>query len=137
MKKLLYFSCIIILMVLSSLGIYGCDAAEDYGEEMINIPDTTVTIIDTIKSKTEINFVPVKFDLVVQLSSFSKKENAEKYSVKTDSILSKSTSIINIDGHFLVTIGKFTDPERANAYLEYIRGKGYPEAFVKKVKKTE
>ena len=137
MKKSLYFIILSIIPLFASLLLFGCDAAEDKAEDMMNQPDTTLVMIDTIRTKTEVKFVPVTLDLVIEIASFNNKDNAEKYKAKTDSILNKTTEIIELEDHYIITIGRFTEPDRANAFLDYIKGQGYPQAFIKKVKKIE
>jgi len=137
MKNLLYFLALPFLIFISSACFWGCDAAEDFAEEQMYIPDTTIVQIDTIRTRTEIKFVTVKFELVVQIASFAKKQFADNMSLNADSILGKKTEIIFENNYYIVAVGRFTDPEKANAYMGYVRGKGFPDAFVKKIKKLD
>jgi len=137
MKNLLYFLAIPFLIFISSSCFWGCDTAEEYAEEQMYIPDTTIVKIDTLRTRTEIKFVPVKFELVVQIASFAKKQYADNMSLKVDSILSKKTEIIFENNYYVVAAGRFTDPEKANTYLGYVKGKGFTDAFVKKIKRLD
>jgi len=137
MRKSLYFCILSALPLIASLLFYACDAAEDEAEDRMTRPDTTLVMIDTFKTKTDVKFIPVKLDLVIQIASFTNRENAEKYKMKTDSLLNKTTEILELDNHFLITVGRFTDPDKANAFLDYIKDQGYPQAFIKKVKKLD
>lgn len=133
----MYFTVIPCLLFISSFYFWGCDAAEDYAEQQMYIADTTIVQIDTIRTRTEIKFVPVKFDLVIQIASFARRDYAESMSQKADLSLSKKTEVIIENNYYLVIAGKFTDAEKAKAYLEYVKGKGFPDAFVKKTRRLD
>jgi hypothetical protein len=137
MKNLLYFLALPFLIFISSAFFWGCDAAEEFAEEQMYIADTTIIKIDTIRTRTEIKFVPVKFELIVQIASFARKQYADIMSLKADSILNKKTDIIFEDNYYIVAAGRFTDPEKANAYMGYVKGKGFSDAFVKKIKRLD
>jgi hypothetical protein len=137
MKKPLYFLILSAIPIITSLLLFSCDSAEDEAEDRMTRPDTTMVLYDTIRTKTEIKFVPVKFELVIEIASFKNKENADRFKSKTDSLLNKTTEVLELDNHFIVTVGRFTEPDKANAFLEYIKSRGYPQAFIKKIKKSE
>jgi hypothetical protein len=133
MKNILYFA-IPIIIILISMNFWGCDSAEEFAEEQINKVDTTIVITDTIKSHRDTSFVPVKYQMEIQLGSFATRKYAEAFSAKADEILNRKTEISFDDNIYRVTAGRFTIPDRANAYLEYVKEKGFSDAFVRKIK---
>ncbi len=134
MKNL--FNFVILLLVISaSFILWGCDAAEDFAEQQNSTYDTVIVITDTIKNRTEVKLVPVKFELEIQLGSFASKTYADNLSAKADSVLKGKTEVIFQDNIYRVCAGRFVNPEKANAYLEYVKEKGFGNAFIRKVKK--
>jgi len=133
MKKIFYF-VLPFLALFTSLILGGCDAAEDFAEEQSLTYDTTIVMFDTIRNHTDVNFIPVKFELEIQLGSFTSKKYADILSAKADSVLNKKSEVIYENNIYRVSAERFTNPEKANAYLEYVRGKGFRDAFVKKIR---
>ena len=136
MKKIFYF-VIPFLALFMSFIFCGCDSSEDLAEEQTSLSDTTIVMTDTIRNHTYLNFMPVTFELEIQLGSFATKMYADNLSVKADAILNQNTDVIFENNVYRVSAGRFTDPEKANAYLEYVRGKGFRDAYVKKVRKID
>ena len=133
MKKIFYF-VLPFLALFTSLILGGCDAAEDFAEEQSLTYDTTIVMFDTIRNHTDVNFIPVKFELEIQLGSFTSKKYADILSAKADSVLNKKSEVIYENNIYRVSAERFTNPEKANAYLEYVRSKGFRDAFVKKIR---
>jgi hypothetical protein len=134
MKKIYYF-VVPFLALFTSFIYWGCDAAEDFAEQQITQYDTTIVITDTVKKHTNVKFEPVKFELEIQLGSFASKAYADNLSAKADLLLNRKTEVIFEDNVYRVSAGRFTIPDRANAYLEYVREKGFTDAFIRKIKK--
>ena len=133
MKKIFYFVLPFLALIISFI-FGGCDAAEDFAEEQSLTYDTTIVMFDTIRNHTDVNFIPVKFELEIQLGSFTSKKYADILSAKADSVLNKKSEVIYENNIYRVSAERFTNPEKANAYLEYVRGKGFRDAFVKKIR---
>jgi hypothetical protein len=133
MKKIFYF-VLPFLALFTSFFWGGCDAAEDFAEEQSLSFDTTIVMIDTVRNHTDVNFIPVKFELEIQLGSFTSKKYADILSAKADSVLNKKSEVIYENNIYRVSAERFTNPEKANAYLEYVKGKGFRDAFVKKIR---
>jgi hypothetical protein len=134
MKNIYYF-VVPFLALCASVILWGCDAAEDFAEHQATQYDTTIVINDTVRKHTDAKFEPVKFELEIQLGSFASKTYADNLAAKADLILNRKTEVIFEDNVYRVSAGRFTIPDRANAYLEYVKEKGFTDAYIRKIRK--
>jgi hypothetical protein len=129
-----YFIIIWILSLLFPIIFISCDAAEDEAEQTQVYKDTVIYKYDTVFTKREGKFQPVRYELTIQLGCYNLKENAENLSKKAKELLGREIEIINSGNKFIVVVGKFSEPDRANAYLDFVKSKGINDAFVRNIK---
>lgn len=131
MKIMSFRFCLVLNLVFISLMLYAC-TGEYPDEEVIVVEDTVYVKMDTVIQRYK---PPEKLDLrmVVQLAAFSKKENAEEFAKKAKEKLGFFPNISYFENYYVVTVGSFTDASKAEDYLNYIKGKGFSEAFIRKV----
>lgn len=131
MKNLKFGVCLWLNLMIIPLIFYAC-TGEYPDEEVIVIEDTVYVKIDTFIQRQK---TPEKLNLriVVQLAAFSKKENADEFVKKAKEKLGFFPDVTYFENHYIVTVGSFTDASKAEDYLNYIRSKGFSEAFIRKV----
>jgi stage II sporulation protein D len=76
--------------------------------------------------------VPAAERFVIQVASFSEKENAEEFAATLEHALGEAVSVKfhPASGGYRVRIGSFPDPESAFQEAERLRGQGYQELWV-------
>jgi len=101
-----------------------------------------VTIEDTTKKSTEpeFTFAPQKeeekkriFGYRVQIFAFSERERAEAAKEEAQLILDQPVYVEYVpgfDGEYKVRVGDFISRDEAIKYRDYLRRKGYPDAFI-------
>ncbi|MGB9695804.1 MAG: SPOR domain-containing protein [Ignavibacteria bacterium] len=131
MKNIKFRICLWLNLFIISLIFYAC-TGEYPDEEVIVVEDTVYVKMDTLIQRHK---TTEKLDLrmVVQLAAFSKRENADEFAKKAKEKLGFLPNITYFDNYYIVTVGSFTDASKAEDYLNYIKGKGFSEAFIRKV----
>jgi cell division septation protein DedD len=131
MKNIKSRICIWLNIVIISLMFYAC-TGEYPDEEVIVVKDTVYIEKDTVIQKHK---TPEKLDIrmVVQLAAFSRKENADEFAKKIKDKLGFLPNVSLFENYYIVTVGSFTDASKAEDYLNYIKGKGFSEAFIRKI----
>jgi hypothetical protein len=130
-KKIIYF--VIPVTVLFSVLFYSCSSDVYDEEDIIVVRDTiTIKIDTTIKEQREME--KLRLMLVIQLGAFSNKDYADLFASSASEKLSRDTDVRNVGNLFIVTIGNFTDANKAEDYLMFVKSKGYDKAFIKNIK---
>ena len=128
-KALNYF---VLLLASSTFFFSACTSSEDkkeWDDGLVVVVDTVVVRTDTIK--TELKKVEsIKLNLTVQLAAFVNKDNADQYVIDARERLNTMVDVKFTKGIYKITVGKFDDSERANAYLDFVKSKGFEDAFV-------
>jgi hypothetical protein len=125
-----------VLLLISSTFIFSaCTSSEDskeWDDGLVVVVDTVIVRTDTIK--TELKKVEsIKLNLTVQLAAFVNKDNADQYVIDARERLNTMVDVKFTKGVYRITVGKFDDSERANAYLDFVKSKGFGDAFVNNV----
>lgn len=122
-----------VLLLISSTFIFSActssDDSKEWDDGLVVVVDTVVVRTDTIK--TELKKVEsIKLNLTVQLAAFVNKDNADQYVIDARERLNTMVDVKFTKGIYKITVGKFDDSERANAYLDFVKSKGFEDAFV-------
>lgn len=124
----------VLLLLIGSAFFYSCsssdtDVDEDFNKELVIVVDTVVVRTDTIK--TELKKVEaIKLNLTVQIGAFVNQDNANQYVTDARERLNTMVDMNLKGGVYKVTVGKFDNSERADAYLQFVKSKGYEDAFI-------
>jgi hypothetical protein len=133
MNKINRISLIIIFLVFS-FSYFSCDSSDTVENETGLSKDTVIFKYDTVFVKREGQPKPVRFDITIQLGSYQVKSNAELFAEKVKGLLEKEVNIINVRGKYIVIVGKYTEPDAANSYLQEVKSKGIKDAYVRNIK---
>ena len=122
-----------VLLSISSTFIFSActssDDSKEWDDGLVVVVDTVVVRTDTIK--TELKKVEsIKLNLTVQLAAFVNKDNADQYVIDARERLNTMVDVKFTKGIYKITVGKFDDSDRANAYLDFVKSKGFEDAFV-------
>ena len=122
-----------VLLLISSTFIFSActssDDSKEWDDGLVVVVDTVVVRTDTIK--TELKKVEsIKLNLTVQLAAFVNKDNADQYVIDARERLNTMVDVKFTKGIYKITVGKFDDSDRANAYLDFVKSKGFEDAFV-------
>ena len=122
-----------VLLLISSTVIFSActssDDSKEWDDGLVVVVDTVVVRTDTIK--TELKKVEsIKLNLTVQLAAFVNKDNADQYVIDARERLNTMVDTKFVKGVYKITVGKFDDSDRANAYLDFVKSKGFQDAFV-------
>lgn len=122
-----------VLLLISSTFIFSaCTSSEDskeWDDGLVVVVDTVVVRTDTIK--TELKKVEsIKLNLTVQLAAFVNKDNADQFVTDARERLNTMVDMKFVKGIYKITVGKFDDSDRANSYLDFVKSKGFEDAFV-------
>ena len=122
-----------VLLLISSTFIFSActssDDSKEWDDGLVVVVDTVVVRTDTIK--TELKKVEsIKLNLTVQLAAFVNKDNADQFVTDARERLNTMVDTKFTKGVYKITVGKFDDSDRANAYLDFVKSKGFEDAFV-------
>jgi len=122
-----------VLLLISSTFIFSActssDDSKEWDDGLVVVVDTVVVRTDTIK--TELKKVEsIKLNLTVQLAAFVNKDNADQFVTDARERLNTMVDTKLTKGVYKITVGKFDDSDRANAYLDFVKSKGFEDAFV-------
>jgi len=122
-----------VLLLISSTFIFSActssDDSKEWDDGLVVVVDTVVVRTDTIK--TELKKVEsIKLNLTVQLAAFVNKDNADQFVTDARERLNTMVDTKLTKGVYKITVGKFDDSDRANTYLDFVKSKGFEDAFV-------
>ena len=127
MKKIYIFPFILVTLLLVSL-MSSCSSSDD--EDIYVLRDTVVLNVDTlIKEQRNVQKVNLKF--VIQLAAFSDQSNADAFIISAKEKLNSIPDTRKSGNVLLITVGKFSDATSAQDYLNFVKSKGFTNAFVK------
>jgi len=130
-KKFIYF--FIPIAVVFSVVLYSCSSDVYDEDDIVVVRDTIVITTDTtIKEQREME--KLRLMLVIQLGAFTSKDLADSYASSVNDKLSHAVDVRNVGNVYLVTVGNFTDANKAEEYLHEVKSKGYDKAFIKNIK---
>ena len=125
----------VLLLLIGSALFYSCSSSdtdeidEDFKKELVIVIDTVVVRTDTIK--TELKKVgAIKLNLTVQIGAFVNQDNATQYVSDARGKLNTMVDMNLKGGVYKITVGKFDNSERADAYLQFVKSNGYEDAFI-------
>ena len=125
----------VLLLLIGSALFYSCSSSdtdevdEDFNKELVIVVDTVVVRTDTIK--TELKKVgAIKLNLTVQIGAFVNQDNATQYVSDARGKLNTMVDMNLKGGVYKITVGKFDNSERADAYLQFVKSNGYEDAFI-------
>ena len=125
----------VLLLLIGSALFYSCSSSdtdevdEDFKKELVIVVDTVVVRTDTIK--TELKKVKaIKLNLTVQIGAFVNQDNATQYVSDARERLNTMVDMNLKGGVYKITVGKFDNSERADAYLQFVKSNGYEDAFI-------
>ena len=125
----------VLLLLIGSALFYSCSSSdtdeidEDFKRELVVVVDTVVVRTDTIK--TELKRVKaIKLNLTVQIGAFVNQDNATQFVSDARERLNTMVDMNHRSGVYKITVGKFDNSERADAYLQFVKSKGYEDAFI-------
>jgi len=133
-----------LYFLLLPLAVYltGCSSGEyDIEKYEVNYTEKTVKI-DTLKKitikeddkndkiKEDINTNKDTYFYIIQIGAFSQKNNLEKFYEQAKMILGAEVYYEQSNSLYKVRIGNFPNRAEALKYIEFIRSKGYNDAFI-------
>ncbi|MCE1165760.1 MAG: SPOR domain-containing protein [Bacteroidetes bacterium] len=126
-RALIYLIVLVSLLTLSLLS--SCSSTGD-DEEIYVLRDTVILNVDTLIKETR-NIQKLNLKFVVQLAAFKEMNYAEAYKDKVKEKLNVVPDIRKTGDVYHVTVGKFNDAASAQDYLNFVKSKGFTNAFVK------
>ena len=107
--------------------ISSCSSSDD--QEVI-IQKETVIIVDTLfKNQVSVETINKKF--VVQLAAFKEKAHSDSFVQLVKDKLNANPDVRKKGDIYVITVGNFNYSSSANDYLNLVKAKGFPDAFVK------
>ena len=125
----------VLLLLIGSALFYSCSSSdtdeidEDFKKELVIVIDTVVVRTDTIKTELK-RIKAIKLNLTVQIGAFVNQDNATQYVSDARERLNTMVDMNHKGGVYKITVGKFDNSERADAYLQFVKSKGYEDAFI-------
>jgi cell division septation protein DedD len=127
MKKAFIYPLLLVSFLLFSL-LTSCTSSDD--EDIYVLRDTVVLNVDTL-IKEQRNEQKLNLVFVIQLAAFKELSYAESFRDKAKEKLNAVPDLRKTNSIYHVTIGKFNDATSAQDYLNFVKSKGFPNAFVK------
>ena len=127
MKKIYIYPFILVTLLLVSL-MSSCSSADD--EDIYVLRDTVVLNVDTlIKEQRSVQRVNLTY--VIQLAAFKEQSYADAFVTSAKEKLNSIPDIRKTGNIYLVTVGKFNEAGSAQDYLNFVKSKGFSNAFIK------
>jgi cell division septation protein DedD len=127
MKKIYIYPIILVTFLLLSL-VSSCTSSDD--EDIYVLKDTVVLNVDTL-IKEQRNVQRVNLSYVIQLAAFREQSHADAFILSAKEKLNSIPDLRKTNGVFLVTVGKFNEAGSAQDYLNFVKSKGFTNAFIK------
>lgn len=127
MKKAYIYPFVLVAFLLVSL-MSSCTSSDD--EDIYVLKDTVVLNVDTL-IKEQRNVQKVNLTFVIQLAAFKEQNYADAFVVSAKEKLNSIPDVRKTGSIYLVTVGKFNEASSAQDYLNYVKSKGFSNAFVK------
>ncbi len=127
MKKIQILPLILVTFILVSL-ISSCTSSDD--EDIYVLKDTVVLNVDTL-IKEQRNVQKVNLTYVIQLAAFREQSHVDVFLVSAKEKLNSIPDVRKSGSIISVTVGKFNDATSAQDYLNFVKSKGFSNAFVK------
>ncbi len=93
------------------------------------IKKTDTVFIQTDSARIEQN--QFDFNLTIQLASYDNLPYAESFALKAKETLNSDVEISEYQGKYTIITGKFDAVRKAEAYLGFVKSKGFNEAFIR------
>lgn len=121
------FYALLFIVLLSSALILSSCTSESSNE--VVIVDTVIVKVDTVKVDRKVKEAYV--NLTVQIGAFANKNNADDFAKIASQKLSGVVEVTLVSGKlYKITVGRFSDPKKADDYLQIVKSKGYTDSFV-------
>lgn len=128
MRKALIYPIILVSLLTVSM-LSSCSSSGD-DEDIYVLRDTVILNIDTLIRETR-NQQKLNLTFVVQLAAFKEMKYAEIFKDKVKDKLNVVPDLRKSGDVYHVTVGKFNDAASAQDYLNFVKSKGFTNAFVK------
>jgi len=127
MKKIHIYPLILMTLIIVSV-LSSCSSGDE--EDIYILRDTVVLNVDTL-IREQRNVQKVNLTFVIQLAAFREQTYADAFVASAKEKLNSIPDVRKSGSIFLVTVGKFNDAGSAQDYLNFVKSKGYSNAFVK------
>lgn len=128
MKKAYIFAFLLLVFFTASL-LTSCTS----GDEVVVIEKDTVFIVEKGTVKNQVNIEPINKKFVIQIAAFSQQDNVTTFVKKAGDKLNMMPDVRKNGNIYEVTVGNFSYANAAQDYLNVVKSKGYPEAFIKAI----
>lgn len=130
MKKVFILPLILVTFLLVSF-ISSCSSGDD---DIYVLKDTVVLTVDTlIKEQRAVEKVDLTY--VIQLVAYKERSSADAFVTSAKDKLNVIPDVRRSGTVYLVTVGKFNDANSAQDYLNFVKSKGFTNAFIKSLDK--
>lgn len=126
MKKIYIFPLIFVTFLLVSL-MSSCTSSDD---DIYVIRDTVVLNVDTL-IKEQRNVQKINLTYVIQLAAFKEQSYADAFIISAKEKLNSIPDVRKSGSLFLITVGKFNEASSAQDYLNFVKSKGFTNAFIR------
>lgn len=123
-----HYSLLIVLTIVFAELFSSC-CADDQCSEEDTYGKTVVLKTDTVYQKVpKYKISP----LYIQIGAFVNRTNAENFANSAREHLKMQVTLkLTHEGVFRVAVGEFNDIEKAKELLEYLKQRGYSDAFIR------
>ncbi len=134
MRKLLITLLSLTPLILSLF--ISCAGYDDYFDYRIDTlvvkkVDTVIVGDTSVPSEPREEKYMTNLNLTVQLGSFANQSYAVSFAETAKQNLNYETEIQVYDDKFCVIAGNFDTVKKAEAYLSYVKSKGYNQAYIR------
>jgi len=129
----------ILFVILSGAAfIAGCSSGEyEIDEYKVDYVEKTI-IADTIKKvvikedpiKEDIKKDPISYTYVVQIGAFTMLSNFSKFLERAKQVLGDEVYYEESGGLYKIRIGSYNNKTEALKYVDFVKSKGYTDAFI-------
>ena len=129
MRKAFIYPFLLVSFLLFSL-LTSCTSSDD--EDIYVLRDTVILNVDTL-IKEQRNVQKLNLVFVIQLASFKEMNYAETFRDQAKEKLNVIPDVRKTSTFYHVTVGKFNDAKSAQDYLNFVKSRGFQNAFVKSI----
>ncbi len=137
---------LIYISITLALFYYGCSSGEyeleehqiDYVEKTLKIDTVKKVAVDTSGNQNnhkKDNTSKDSYSYIVQIGAFFVKTNFDNFFAQAKQALGDEVFYEFTNSLYKIRIGKYSDKAEAIRQLDYVKGKGFDDAFIVTIKK--
>jgi len=131
-NKITYLFLLIVFGLVLSF-FFSCAVPEDITEvvyDTVRVEKVDTVFVKPTEENREIS--PLNFTFTIQIGAFDNRDNAINFATAAKDSLQTDVEVDLYQNVHTVIVGAFDNNKKAESFLETVKSKGFPEAFIRR-----